>query len=99
MKTQNIPQMTVLHTGKSSKVLEVTGSRGMCMPEHISTKEAVVIVQKGSATLKMAGKEFLLKKDDSFLIPAAEKHTLTITEDFKSCVVMSIDSEIQFINK
>jgi hypothetical protein len=27
--------------------LQVTGSAGMNMPEHVSTKEAVIIIQKG----------------------------------------------------
>lgn len=99
MNKQNIPQMVVLLSGEVSKVLQVTGNKGMCMPEHISTGEVAIIVQKGLATLKMAGKEYQLKKDDSFLISAAEKHTLTINEDFQACIVMGIDSEIQFINK
>lgn len=99
MKTQDKPQMIVLHSGVSVKVFEVKGNSGMTMPEHISTEEAVVIVQKGSAILKIFGKEHFLKKDDSYVIPAGEKHTLTLKEDFQSCVVMGIKSEIQFVNK
>lgn len=97
MKTQDKPQMFVLHSGASVKVFEVKGNSGMTMPEHISTEEAVVIVQKGTAILKILGKEILLKKDDSYVIPAGEKHSLTLKEDFQSCVVMGIKSEIQFV--
>lgn len=100
MKTHdNIPKLDLLQTGESLKIFKVTGSKGMKMPEHISTEEAVVIVQKGSALLNMEGKEYLLKTNDTFLIPAAKKHELSIIEDFQTKVVMGIDSEIQFTNK
>ncbi|HQQ94985.1 MAG TPA: cupin domain-containing protein [Bacteroidia bacterium] len=98
MKTSNYPKMTQLKTGNLYKVLEVTGISGMNMPEHISTKEAVIIVQKGTAILKMIGNEHVLKLNKSLIIPAGEKHALQITEDFQAVVIMECDSEIKFIN-
>lgn len=92
------PKMIILHTGKSLKVLQVTGGEGMSMPEHISTKEAVVIIQNGSAVITMKGNDYLLKKHESMIIPGGEKHTLRITEDFQAQVIMETDSQIKFIN-
>lgn len=97
MKSQNRPEMTPLKVGSTFKVFQVTGSFGMSMPEHISTKEAVVIVQRGSAILKMKGVDHLLKLNDSFIVPAGVQHELQLTDDFQAVVIMEVDSEIKFI--
>lgn len=98
MKTTGTPQMTILNSGKSFKVLQVTGSEGMSMPDHFSTKEAVLMIQIGSAMLKIKGQEHLLTKHQSFTIPAAEHHTLVLKENFQAIVIMEVDSEIKFVN-
>jgi quercetin dioxygenase-like cupin family protein len=51
MKTANKPELITLKTGVLLTVLKVTGQAGMQMPLHYSTKEAVLIVQEGSAAL------------------------------------------------
>lgn len=98
MEIKSTPQMTIARSGRSFKVLEVTGSEGMSMPDHFSTKEAVIIIQRGSAILKIKGNEHLLMLHQSFIIPGGEHHTLTIKEDFQAAVIMEIDSEIKFVN-
>jgi len=95
---ENLPQMITLHNGRSHKVLQVTGSEGMSMPEHISTKEAVVIILKGSAVLTMKGNDYPLREHESIIIPGGEKHTLRIIKDFQAQVIMETDSQINFIN-
>ena len=57
MKTINMPELVTLKAGASLKVLQVTGQADTQMPLHYSTKEAVVIVQEGSALLKIDEKE------------------------------------------
>ena len=98
MKSNDNPKMIPLELGNTFKILQVTGSAGMNMPEHISTKEAVIIVQKGRAILKMKGNNHELKLNESLIIPAGEKHELQIIEDFQSIVIMESGSEIKFIN-
>jgi len=98
MKSNTYPKMSQLKTGNQFKVLEVTGTSGMIMPEHISTKEAVITVQKGSAVLKMKGIDHELNLNTSFLVPAGEKHELKILENFQAIVIMEIDSEVKFTN-
>lgn len=95
---ESIPQMVILQTGRSFKVLQVTGREGMSMPQHFSTKEAVIIIQKGSATLSMRGNDYSLKEHESMIIPSGEKHTLRIAEDFQAHVIMETDSQIKFID-
>ena len=98
MTITEAPQISILLTGDSFKVLQVRASAGMLMPEHFCTQEAVILVQKGSAILAMGGSEYPLKRDQSFIIPAGKRHTLRIVEDFESVVMMQIDSEIKFSN-
>jgi quercetin dioxygenase-like cupin family protein len=97
METSNKPGLVRLASGESFKILEVTGQAGMQMPLHYSTKEAVLIVQEGIAILKMDEKEHVLKAGDAFIIPALQNHGLLLKTDFKSLVLMSLDSNIEFV--
>lgn len=96
METAEKPSLEVHLKGKSFKVLAVTGAEGMDMPEHYCTKEAVLIIQRGSAVLTMLGKTYALKQHDAMVIPQGEKHSLAITGDFQSHVVMELDAELKF---
>ena len=90
--------MSILKTGKEYKLLKVTGGKGSQMPNHYSTKEAIIIVLKGEALLKFQDKEINLIPDDSAIIPASVSHSLFIKENFEAYVIMAIDSEIKFDN-
>lgn len=98
MKSQDNPEVKPLNSGNTFKVLQVTGRAGMKMPEHVSTGEAVVIVQKGSATIKMNGIDHVLQLNESFIVPAGIEHELSITEEFQAVVIMKVESEIKFTN-
>jgi quercetin dioxygenase-like cupin family protein len=98
MTATDAPQMKILHTGNSFKVLHVTGPAGMCIPEHRCTKEAVITVQAGSAALLINGNEYSLKEDQSFIIPGGKSHSLNIKENFQAVVIMEVNSEIKFDN-
>ncbi len=93
------PKMSIVQTGSRFKVLKVTGTKGMQMPSHLSTKEAVIIVLQGEALLDLTGKQFHLNVNDSAIIPANEPHTLLIKDTFQANVIMEIESEIKFVNK
>jgi len=97
MKTINKPELVSLKRGASFKVLKVTGKADMQMPLHYSTKEAVLILQEGSALLKTDEKEHLLQAGDSFIIPARQNHNLSLKSEFKALVIMSLDSNIEFV--
>ena len=97
METINKPEMTMLATGESFKVFQVIGMAGMAMPLHHSTGEAVVIVSEGSAVLKIEEREHLLQEGSAFIIPAKQNHSLRLNTRFKALVVMSQDSNIEFI--
>ena len=48
--------------------------------------------------LKMNGIDDVVKLNESFIVPAGEKHALHLTEDFQAVVIMECNSEIKFIN-
>ena len=96
MKTSVKPDVVVSQTGESLKVFQVTGKAEMIMPLHYSTMEAVIVVLAGSALLAIENKEYLLQEGNSFIIPALQKHTLSLKADFKARIVMPLDSRIEF---
>ena len=96
METLNKPELNLLHEGSSLKTLQVSALGGMFMPLHHATKETVIVVQQGSAILKMAKTEHVLKEGTSFIIPALVEHSLEIKTDFKAIAIMAVDSDIEF---
>lgn len=98
VKEKTLPQLVLLDNKEQHKVYQVTGGAGISMPEHISTKEAVVIIQEGEVVLNIQNQNYYLKQNDVFIIPAGVQHSLSIEKDFKAVVIMDIDSQIEFIN-
>lgn len=96
MKTSVNPELVVFQTGESFKVLQVTGKAEMVTPLYYSTREAVMVVLAGSAILAMEHKKYFLQKGNSLVIPALQKHTLSIKAEFMARVVMPQDSRIEF---
>ena len=96
MKTSDKPELVVFQTGESFKVLQVKGKAEMIMPLHYSTMEAVIVVLAGSAILAIDHNKYLLQEGNSFVIPARQKHTLSLKAEFKALVVMPKDSMIEF---
>lgn len=91
------PSLTPLKTGDEIKSFRVTGKKGMEMPLHISTKEAVVVIQKGKALLRMEGNELEFNANELHIIPAGKPHSLLLLEDFEAYALMKTDSEIEFL--
>lgn len=96
METTNRPELTEISSGNALKIFKATGKAGMEMPEHYSTEEAVIVIQKGSAVLSIDGLDHLLKQADVFSIPEGKVHSLHLEEDFKAIVIMPLTSKIQF---
>lgn len=96
MNKPDKPELLQLNAGDSLKVIQITGKAGMKMPSHRSTKEAVVVVQEGTALLYMHNTEYKLSKGDYFIIPAQENHSLLLKTDFEAIGVLTLDSTIEF---
>lgn len=98
MEVIKLSQINVEMEGVSLKVLNVSGEEGMHMPLHHSTREAVVICQRGSAVLNMDGKEYEISQGNNTIIPVGVEHSLTTHNEFRAYVVMDIKSAIIFEN-
>ncbi len=96
MEVRNKPEMTLLKNGKMFKTLNITAKAGMEMPLHHSTKEAVIVVLKGEAVLKMPGGQYILSHETTFIIPAMVEHSLKINTDFHAIAIMENTSAIEF---
>ncbi|HET8810797.1 MAG TPA: cupin domain-containing protein [Flavobacteriaceae bacterium] len=95
--TMERPSMNPLKMGAEFKTFSVSGKKGMEMPEHISTKEAVVMIKKGKALLKIDGEEQELHENELHIIPAGKPHSLLLLEDFEAFALMQKSSEIEFL--
>ena len=96
MENSNTPEMTPLSNGEIFKTFNITAKAGMEMPLHHSTKEAVIIVLKGEAILKMPDGEHSLAQGITFIIPAMIEHSLKINSDFHAIAIMENTSAIEF---
>ncbi|MGB3345386.1 MAG: cupin [Aequorivita sp.] len=96
MGNLNQPEMSFLKNGKKFKILNIKAKRGMKMPMHHSTKEAVIVVLKGEATLKMPDVDHNLFDGTTFIIPEMVEHSLKVERDFFAFAIMENDSEIEF---
>lgn len=96
MENSNKPEITPLNNGETFKTLNIIAKAGMQMPLHHSTKEAVIVVLKGEAVLKMPDGEHTLAQDTTFIIPAMIKHSLKINADFHAIAIMENTSAIEF---
>lgn len=93
---QNRPKMTPFAQGDQFKTIQVEAESGMKMPTHHTTKEAVIMVRKGEAILRLPQEERHLRAGDSFILPAEMQHSLEVIQHFSAMVVMAIESEIKF---
>lgn len=96
MESLQTPKIETVHQGQCLKVLRVTGEAGMHMPTHHSTQEAVLICQNGSAVLNMDGKDQLITKGQSLVIPGGAVHSLSLNAGFLALVIMDTKSTIIF---
>lgn len=96
MENLNKPQMTPLRNGEIFKTLNITAKAGMEMPLHHSTKEAVIVVLKGEAILKMPDGEHKLAQGTTFIVPAMIAHSLKINLDFHAIAIMENTSVIEY---
>lgn len=90
------PVLKVKSTGSSLKILEITGEQGAVMPEHHSSEEVSIVVQKGRALLTIGGENKVLSEGHPFIIPAGASHALEVQQNFLAYGVTPKTGEIAF---
>lgn len=92
------PTMNPLQKGDEFTVIRVNAKKGMKMPTHHATSEAVIIVEQGEANLQLPDNKEVLIKGKTVILPANQDHSLDIVEDFQAVVIMGAEGEIKFDN-
>ena len=74
--------------------------KGGNMPLHTNSVEHEQYVLNGSATVKIADKVFIAKKDDILFIPAGISHAYKVLgdEDYEFlCLIPNLDDKIEMV--
>ena len=58
------------------------------LSEHTAPYDALVIILEGEAKITISGKAFILKKDDSIIMPAKKPHAVYALTKMKMFLVM-----------
>ena len=90
-------QINKIFENSSYKVMEANLSKGEIIPSHIATSEAFIIVKRGKGKIVFEKGTVELREDSTHLIPANQKHTLEVSEDFSACIIFENKGEIEFV--
>jgi quercetin dioxygenase-like cupin family protein len=58
------------------------------LSEHTAPYDALVIILEGETKITISGKAFILKKDDSIIMPAKKQHAVYALTKMKMFLVM-----------
>jgi quercetin dioxygenase-like cupin family protein len=73
---------------KSGSVTLFAFDREQKLSEHTAPFDALVQILDGEAEISISGKKFLLKKEDSIIMPAHEPHAVKAVKKFKMILTM-----------
>jgi len=73
---------------KTGTVTLFAFDKGQGLSEHTAPYDAMVYMVDGEAEVTVLGKEILLKKGDSIILPANKPHSLKALSEFKMLLIM-----------
>jgi len=73
---------------KTGTVTLFAFDKGQGLSEHTAPYDAMVYMVDGEAEVTVLGKEILLKKGDSIILPANKPHSLKALSKFKMLLIM-----------
>lgn len=80
-------QSKVIFEGENQKTILMAFSAGQGLPEHKTTKEAVLVMLDGICEFTMFGDTQLVKFGEVIQIPAGELHSLKAATNFKMLLI------------
>lgn len=92
---ENQIELELLGDSGELKLFQATAQSNAILANHISTGDAVIIVEEGSGVLIMSGKEEQLQKGDFAIIHKNRQHSLKVQLDFRAKIVMSNNANIE----
>jgi quercetin dioxygenase-like cupin family protein len=73
---------------KSGSVTLFAFDKEQKLSEHTAPFDALVQILDGEAEISISGKKFLLKQEDSIIMPANEPHAVKAVKKFKMILTM-----------
>lgn len=67
-------------------------SKGEEISTHASSGDAMVTIIEGIGRITIDGKEYLLKKDETIIMPAQKSHAVYAEENFKMLLIVIFPS-------
>ncbi|KAA9345709.1 cupin domain-containing protein [Adhaeribacter soli] len=80
-------QRKVVLDNDGQRTILLAFSAGQCLPEHKTSKDALLVILEGFCEFSMQGNVQLLRAGEVILIPAREPHSLKAIADFKMLLV------------
>ncbi len=62
--------------------------KGQSLSEHTAPFDAMVVITEGEAEIILGGKNFILKKDETVILPANISHAVNSVSSFKMLLIM-----------
>lgn len=94
METAGKSQVTPLGEGALFVTKQMEASSGTSLPRHKASIESVLVVTNGQCNLRLSDTDHVLKRGDSFIVPANIWHQITADPAFTAVHIMP--KEIQF---
>lgn len=92
------PKVRSLATGPDLVAKQMEANAGDVLPRHLANIESILFVHEGQCTLRISGKEELLKAGDAYIIPPDTEHQIKAETNFKGVHFMPKDIKFKFFN-
>ena len=75
---------------------QMQAASGTALPKHRASDESVLVVTEGQCVVALEGTEHILKRGDSFVVPADVWHQITADPHFTAVHVMPKEIRFEF---
>lgn len=89
-------QTTPRQEGAALVVKEMKGTDNTAFPKHTASRESVLVLLDGAATITLQDAVHELRPGDTFIVPAGVVHQIVGTPDFTAIHVMPKDIHFNF---
>lgn len=72
---------------ENTETLLITLEKDHNFPEHISPRDALLVMLEGSIIFNIQKKEYSINRQDYFTFPSNEPHRVTAVEDSKFLII------------
>ncbi|HRI86535.1 MAG TPA: cupin domain-containing protein [Ignavibacteria bacterium] len=73
---------------KNGTVTLFAFDKGQALSEHTAPFDAMAVITEGKAGIILGGKKFIMKKDETVILPANIPHSVNSVSRFKMLLIM-----------